>query len=44
LLSGGLAGWALVTGQWFNMMILGYLAFINYQYLRVFFRRRRGGE
>ncbi len=44
LLSGGLAVWALVTGQWFNMMILGYLAFINYQYLRVFFRRRRGGE
>lgn len=43
LLSGGLAIWALVDGQWFNMMILGYLAFINYQYLRVF-RQKRGGE
>lgn len=41
LLSGGLAIWALLEGQWFNMMILGYLAFINYQYLCVF-RRRRG--
>ena len=29
----GLAVWALVAGSWFNVMILGYLAFINWQYL-----------
>jgi hypothetical protein len=32
-----------VDGEWFNVMILGYLGFINWQYLRVF-RQRRGGE
>lgn len=36
LVSGGLSIWALIEGQWFNVMILGYLAFINWQYLRVF--------
>ena len=40
LICGGLGIWALVDGQWFNMMILGYLAFINYQYLRVFWQKR----
>ena len=33
--SAALAVWALVAGQWFNVMILGYLAFINWQYFRV---------
>lgn len=37
----GLALWALVAGQWFNVVILGYLAFINWQYLRVFRSRRK---
>lgn len=37
----GFAIWALVAGQWFNVMILGYLAFINWQYMRVFLARRR---
>lgn len=41
LLSVGLAVWALLAGQWFNVMILGYLAFINLQYLRLFRSRRR---
>lgn len=36
LLSAGLAIWALLEAQWFNVMILGYLGFINWQYLRVF--------
>ncbi len=36
VVSAGLAVWALFEGQWFNVMILGYLAFINWQYLRVF--------
>ena len=40
LLSAGLAVWALLEGQWFNVMILGYLAFINWQYLRLFRSRR----
>ena len=43
LICGGLGIWALVDGEWFNVMILGYLGFINWQYLRVF-RQRRGGE
>ena len=43
LICGGLGIWALVDGEWFNVMILGYLGFINWQDLRVF-RQRRGGE
>lgn len=38
----GLCIWAVVDGQWFNVMILGYLGFINWQYLKVFYARRRG--
>ena len=34
-----LAIWALIAGQWFNVMILGYLVFINWQYFRVLSRR-----
>lgn len=40
VVSAGLAIWALLVGQWFNVMILGYLAFINWQYLRVFRARK----
>lgn len=40
----GLALWALVAGQWFNVMILGYLAFINWQYFRVLVQRKRAGK
>jgi Zn-dependent protease len=36
-----LAIWALLVGQWFNVMILGYLAFINWQYFRVLTGRKR---
>lgn len=36
-----LAIWALIAGQWFNVMILGYLAFINWQYFRVLKGRNR---
>lgn len=32
---------ALLVGQWFNVMILGYLAFINWQYFRVLTGRKR---
>ncbi len=39
LVSAGLAIWALFAGQWFNVMILGYLAFINWQYFRVLTRK-----
>lgn len=42
LVSAGLAVWALILGNWFNVMILGYLGFINWQYLKVFRARRRG--
>lgn len=42
LISAGLGIWALVEGQWFNVMILGYLGFINWQYLKVFYARKRG--
>ena len=41
VLSAGLAVWALIEAQWLNVMILGYLAFINWQYLAVF---RRSGK
>ena len=41
VLSAGLAIWALVEAQWLNVMILGYLGFINWQYLAVF---RRSGK
>lgn len=40
VVAAGLAIWALLAGQWFNVMILGYLAFINWQYLRVFRSRK----
>ncbi len=40
LLGAGLGVWAMLESQWINMMILGYLAFINWQYLRVFLQRR----
>ncbi len=36
-----LALWAVWEAQWFNMLILGYLGFINWEYLRVFWKRRR---
>lgn len=36
----GLGIWALLEAQWFNVVILGYLAFINWQYLRVFRTRK----
>lgn len=36
----GLALWAVLEAQWFNMLILGYLAFINWQYLRVFRKKK----
>lgn len=39
----GLGIWALVDAQWFNVMVLGYLAFLNWQYLAVFRQRRKGG-
>ena len=42
VVSVGLCIWALVEGQWFNVMILGYLGFINWQYLKVFYARTRG--
>ncbi len=35
-----LAFWTLLAGQWFNVMILGYLAFINWQYFRVLRSRK----
>lgn len=35
VLAAGLAIWSLCDARWFNFMILGYLAFLNYQYLRV---------
>lgn len=41
IICSGLGVWALLDGQWFNMMILGYLGFINWQYLRVFRRSRK---
>lgn len=41
VVSVGLAIWALVEGQWFNVMIMGYLGFINWQYMRVFLARSR---
>lgn len=40
LICGGLGIWALVAGSWFNVMILGYLAYINWQYFRVCRRPR----
>ena len=36
----GLAFWAILEAQWFNMLILGYLAYINWQYLRVFRKKK----
>lgn len=41
LICAGLGIWALLVGQWFNVMILGYLGFINWQYLSVFRRSRK---
>ena len=41
VVSVALAIWALLVGQWFNVMILGYLAFINWQYFRVLTGRKR---
>ena len=36
----GLGIWALLEAQWFNVLILGYLGYINWQYLSVFRRPR----
>lgn len=40
VLCSGLALWAILEAQWFNMLILGYLAYINWQYLRVFRKKK----
>lgn len=40
LLCAGLGIWAVLEARWFNVLILGYLGFINWQYLSVFLRRR----
>ncbi len=36
----GLGIWNLLNAAWFNVMILGYLGYINWQYLSVFRRAR----
>ena len=36
ILAGGLCLWCAISGMWFNMVITGYLAAINWQYLRSF--------
>lgn len=36
IVAGGLSLLCLASGMWFNMVITGYLAFINWQYLRSF--------
>lgn len=41
LLCLGLGIWSLLEARWLNVMILGYLGFINWQYLAVFLRRRK---
>lgn len=40
VLCSGLALWAILEAQWFNMLILGYLGYINWQYLRVFRKKK----
>lgn len=40
VLCSGLALWAILEAQWFNMLILGYLGYINWQYLCVFRKKK----
>lgn len=40
LICAGLGIWNVLEARWLNVMILGYLGYINWQYLRVFRRAR----